>query len=64
MNYGAYDQGPPQGDMGGYNYEAPAQDFSYQNNNNNGYGGGPSNFAAPPTGNYDQGYGAGKFEGV
>lgn len=29
---GAYDQGPPQGDMGGYNnYDAPSQDNFYQN---------------------------------
>lgn len=61
MNSGAYDQGPP-GDMAPYNnYEAPAaQDPYYQNNN---YGAGPP-FPAnpPPSAGFNQGFGS--FEGA
>lgn len=36
---GAYDQGPPQGDMGGHNnYDAPSQDSFYQNGSYNSTG--------------------------
>ncbi|TFK56483.1 RNA-binding domain-containing protein [Heliocybe sulcata] len=50
---GPYDQGPPQGDMGG-GYGA-GQDFYH----NNGYGGGPNQYNGPPDsdGFDDQGYG-------
>ena len=66
MSHSAYDQGPPQGDMGAYsNYEtAPPQDPFLQNGS---YGGGPSaQFTAPPpptsSDGYNQGYG--NFEGA
>ncbi|KAI0050627.1 hypothetical protein FA95DRAFT_1486941 [Auriscalpium vulgare] len=58
--YGAYDQGPPQGDMGGYNnYGAgsTSQDDSYYQNGN--YGGSASSQygASEPSGGYNQSYG-------
>lgn len=53
--YAQYDQGPPQGDMSGFNvsYEsAPGQDPFYQN----------GNFNANGPGQYNQGYGG--YEGA
>lgn len=62
MSSGAYDQGPPQGDMGVYsNYDtpAPSQDF-YQSNYNSGP---PPQFPpAPPSTGFNQGFG--NFEGA
>lgn len=57
INYGAYDQGPPQGDMG-YSRNAP-QDPYYQSN----YDAGPSApYPAAPSAGYSQGYP--KYEGA
>jgi hypothetical protein len=57
----AYDQGPPQGDMGAYsNYEAPvSQDSFYQNGN---YGGVPSAQFGASSDGFGQGYGT--YEGA
>ncbi|KAI0652352.1 hypothetical protein C8Q79DRAFT_92821 [Trametes meyenii] len=56
-NAAPYNQGPPQGDMGGYNnYQSgPPQDQYYQNGN---YGTpGPGQYTAPePSGGYDQSF--------
>ncbi|TFK94984.1 hypothetical protein K466DRAFT_579486 [Polyporus arcularius HHB13444] len=55
-NPGPYDQGPPQGDMGGYNnyQSSPPQGQYFQNGNYNAPGPGQYN---GPAGGYDQGYG-------
>ncbi|TCD65469.1 hypothetical protein EIP91_002587 [Steccherinum ochraceum] len=55
-----YEQGPPQGDMGGYNsYESgPPQDNYYQNQNGSFNGGMPAQYGSSDmSGGYDQGYG-------
>lgn len=59
-NPGSYDQGPPQGDMGGYNnYQSgPPQGQYFQNGNYNAPG--PGQYS-DPSGGYDQGYG---YEGT
>ncbi|KAH9837320.1 uncharacterized protein C8Q71DRAFT_595977 [Rhodofomes roseus] len=64
-SYASYDQGPPQGDMGGYNNSfdsAPGQDSFYQNGNFDAsgpgqYGQGYNNYegALNDSGGYDQG---------
>ncbi|KAI0639891.1 hypothetical protein C8Q77DRAFT_1083485 [Trametes polyzona] len=57
-NAAQYDQGPPQGQMGGYNnYQTmPPQDPFYQNGNYSAPG--PGQYNAPdPNGSFDQGYG-------
>ncbi|KAL1951220.1 hypothetical protein VTO73DRAFT_369 [Trametes versicolor] len=58
-NAAQYDQGPPQGQMGGYNnnYQSmPPQDPYYQNGNYAAPG--PGQYNAPdPSGGFDQGYG-------
>lgn len=65
-NFGAYDQGPPQGDMGGYNnYDAgPTQDSFYQNGNGNFNATVPGQYGASPDSpsRFSQGYGT--FEGA
>ncbi|RPD65059.1 hypothetical protein L227DRAFT_571508 [Lentinus tigrinus ALCF2SS1-6] len=57
-NPGPYDQGPPQGDMGGYsnNYQSgPPQGQYFQNGNYNAPG--PGQYGDPSGGYDDQGYG-------
>ncbi|KAI9057032.1 hypothetical protein FKP32DRAFT_1598516 [Trametes sanguinea] len=57
-NAAPYDQGPPQGDMGGYNYyqSAPPQDQFYQNGNYATPG--PGQYNAPDSSaGFDQSYG-------
>lgn len=62
LGHGAYDQGPPQGDIPPYNnYDNGPQDTFYQNG---GYGEGlpPNQFGGPPD-SYNQGYGN-NYEGA
>lgn len=61
----AYDQGPPQGDMGYNGYDAgPPQDNYYTNNSNGSFSGGmPGQYDSPDAASgYDQGYG--NYEGA
>ncbi|TBU34420.1 hypothetical protein BD311DRAFT_746126 [Dichomitus squalens] len=57
-NAAPYDQGPPQGDVGGYNYydSGPPQGQYYQNGNTY-TAPGPGQYQSDASGGYDQGYG-------
>lgn len=60
IGHGAYDQGPPQGEMPPYNnYNSGPQEPFYQNG---GYGGGPPPNQYGPPDNFSQGFG--NFEGA
>ncbi|EGO31131.1 hypothetical protein SERLADRAFT_444710, partial [Serpula lacrymans var. lacrymans S7.9] len=54
-----YDQAPPQSDIGIYNnYDSGSQEQPFYQNGNAGYGGGPSQYTAPPASDgYNQAYG-------
>ncbi|CAL1694305.1 unnamed protein product [Somion occarium] len=55
----AYDQGPPQGDMGGYtSYDSGAQDTYYQNGSYNAGMPGQYGSTTDASGAYDQNYGS------